>query len=239
MDLLLRVPNNLYLSGLMQTRYAPVKSAKLCKFRPTKDVSPGIVNEGESCPIFLWAIHPSVCTHFSANLSSELLELSSDRAITAHTIITHWLFFFSFSYKVEEKDEDVDLTKKWFYNEHLQTAAFQTEEWEIDSSLLYCWHQTLGYDMLCSYTTNLPWSICSWQLWIYRMRNWTVNKALSNKNPFSFLIRLGAALWLCSCSNPSAQVKGCANGLRLPEEFLIPGALVYPAWLLIAAPGLL
>lgn len=94
MDLLLRVPNNLYLSGLMQTRYAPVKSAKLCKFRPTKDVSPGIVNEGESCPIFLWAIHPSVCRHFSANLSSELLELSSDRAITAHTIITHRLFFF-------------------------------------------------------------------------------------------------------------------------------------------------
>lgn len=96
MDLLLRVPNNLYLSGLMQTRYAPVKSAKLCKFRPTKDVSPGIVNEGESCPIFLWAIHPSVCRHFSANLSSELLELSSDRAITAHTIITHRLFFFFF-----------------------------------------------------------------------------------------------------------------------------------------------
>lgn len=94
----------------MQTHYVPVKSAELSIFRPTKDVSPGIVNEGENCPIFLWAIHPSVCTPFSANLSSELLGLSSGRAITAHTIITQWLFFFS--YKVEEKD--VDLIKNEF-----------------------------------------------------------------------------------------------------------------------------
>lgn len=71
------------------------------------------------------------------------------------------------------------------------------------------------------------------------MRNWTVNKALSNKKPFSFLIRLGPALWLCSCGDPSAQVKGCANDLKLPEEFLTPGALVYPAWLLVATSGLL
>lgn len=220
----------------MQTHYVPVKSAELSIFRPTKDVSPGIVNEGENCPIFLWAIHPSVCTPFSANLSSELLGLSSGRAITAHTIITQWLFFFFF---LQGGGKGCGSHKKWIYNEHLQTAAFQTEEWEIDSSLLYCRHQTLGYDMLCSYATNLPWSACSWQLWIYQMRNWTVNKALSNKNPFSFLIRLGPALWLCSCSDPSAQVKGCANGLRLPEEFLVPGALVYPAWLLIATSGLL
>lgn len=72
------------------------------------------------------------------------------------------------------------------------------------------------------------------------MKNWTVNSTFSNKKPFSPSAGcLGHALWLCSSNDPPAEVKDCANDFRLQEKFLIPRALIYPAWLLIAASGLL
>lgn len=78
-----------------------------------------------------------------------------------------------------------------------------------------CQDHSLGHGTLCSYARNLPWSVCGWQLWIYQMRKWTVNSTSSNKKPFSSLIYLSPALWLCSGNDPPPQVRGCANEFRL------------------------
>lgn len=80
------------------------------------------------------------------------------------------------------------------------------------------------YSTLCSYTANLPWSACSWQLWIYQMRNWTVNSTFRNKKPFSSLIPLSPVLWLCSstgeglCEHQAARQILCCQSTDLSSS---------------------
>lgn len=79
------------------------------------------------------------------------------------------------------------------------------------------------YSTLCSYTADLPWSACSWQLWIHQMRNWTVNSTFRNKKPFSSLIPLSPVLWLCSstgerlCEHQAARQILCSPSTDLPS----------------------
>jgi len=106
---------------------------------------------------------------------------------------------------VEAKDEHVDLTENEFMISIYRQPHFKQRSERLILHVYICQDRSWGYGTLSSYARNLPWSVFSWQLWIYQMRNWTVNAALSDQKPFSSLTHLGPALWLCSSNDPSAQ----------------------------------
>lgn len=149
------------------------------------------------------------------------------------------LLHFGYFCIVEGKDVDTNLMENEFTISIYTQPHFQQRSEKLILHIYICQDQSWKYSTLCFDATNLPWSICGWELWIYQMRNCTANSTSSNKKPFRFLIYLGPALWLCSRNDLPAQVEGCANDFRLQEKFLLPRALIYPAVLLIGTSGLL
>lgn len=137
---------------------------------------------------------------------------------------TRWPVFFllHFGYFsiVERKDENMDLMENEFIISIYRQAHFK--EVRNQFFVLMSSRITVVSTAHCApNTTNLPWSACSWQLWIYQTRNWTVNSTFRNKKPFSSLIPLSPVLWLCSstgeglCEHQAARQILCSQSTDL------------------------